>query len=107
MAGGGKDSMQGQMQDSFMRPWPPQRAPSRQGGTRPLFYAHSTCKPASRFYNPPMPKKSVLTITEFARMGGRATLRKYGKRQLRAWGKLGGRPRSKSTPKDKRGPSHG
>jgi hypothetical protein len=40
-----------------------------------------------------MPKKPVLTITEFARMGGRATLRKYGKRQLRAWGKLGGRPK--------------
>jgi hypothetical protein len=32
-----------------------------------------------------MAKKPVLTITEFARMGGRATLRKYGK--------LGGRPK--------------
>ena len=40
-----------------------------------------------------MAKKPALTITEFAKMGGRATLRKYGKRQLRAWGKLGGRPK--------------
>jgi hypothetical protein len=40
-----------------------------------------------------MPKKQLLTITEFAKMGGRATLRKYGKRQLREWAKLGGRPR--------------
>ncbi len=42
-----------------------------------------------------MPKKKELTITEFARMGGRAVLRKYGKRRLREWGKLGGRPRKK------------
>lgn len=40
-----------------------------------------------------MPKKKPMTITEFARMGGRATLKKYGKRQLREWGKRGGRPR--------------
>ena len=58
-----------------------------------VFYAHFACKPASWFYTPAMPKKPVLTITEFARMGGCATLRKYGKRQLRAWGKLGGRPK--------------
>jgi hypothetical protein len=38
-----------------------------------------------------------LTIQEFARMGGHARARKYGKRQLRAWGKLGGRPRKSKT----------
>ncbi len=42
-----------------------------------------------------MPKKKLLTITEFARMGGRAVLKKYGKRQLKEWGKLGGRPPKK------------
>jgi hypothetical protein len=41
-----------------------------------------------------MAKKSALTISEVARMGGQALLRKYGKRQLRKWGKLGGRPRT-------------
>ena len=46
-----------------------------------------------------MPKKKELTITEFARMGGRAVLRKYGKRRLREWGKLGGRPRKKKPKK--------
>ena len=40
-----------------------------------------------------MPTKRALTINEVARMGGKATLRKYGKRQLRTWGKLGGRPK--------------
>ncbi len=40
-----------------------------------------------------MPKKPELTITEVARMGARATLKKYGRKQLREWGKLGGRPR--------------
>lgn len=40
-----------------------------------------------------MRKKIELTISEFARMGGRALLKKYGKKQLREWGKLGGRPR--------------
>ena len=28
-------------------------------------------------------------------MGGRSTLKKYGKRRMREWGKLGGRPRKK------------
>lgn len=45
--------------------------------------------------NKPKPHGPVnaLTISEVARMGGQALLRKYGKRQLRKWGKLGGRPR--------------
>ena len=40
-----------------------------------------------------MVQKKELTISEVARMGGRATLKKYGRKQLREWGKLGGRPR--------------
>ena len=43
-----------------------------------------------------MPKKRELTISEVARMGGRATVKKYGRKQLREWGKLGGRPRKKN-----------
>ena len=39
-----------------------------------------------------MAKNKPLTITEVARRGGLSTLKKYGKRQLREWGKLGGRP---------------
>ncbi len=42
-----------------------------------------------------MPKKKELTITEFARMGGRATVKKYSRKQFREWGRLGGRPRKK------------
>jgi hypothetical protein len=51
--------------------------------------------PASRFRSPCMATKKALTISDVARMGARAQLKKYGKRQLRAWGKLGGRPRRK------------
>lgn len=40
-----------------------------------------------------MTKKPELTLIEFHRMGARALLKKYGRKQLRAWGKLGGRPR--------------
>lgn len=40
-----------------------------------------------------MPKKKVLTITEVARMGGLAALKKHGRKKFREWGKLGGRPR--------------
>jgi hypothetical protein len=40
-----------------------------------------------------MVKKPTLTIKEFARMGARALRKKYSKRQLRAWAKLGGRPK--------------
>jgi len=42
-----------------------------------------------------MAKNKPLTITEVARRGGLSTLKKYGKRQLREWGKLGGRPPKK------------
>jgi hypothetical protein len=38
-------------------------------------------------------RKQILSISDVARMGAQAQLKKYGKRQLRAWGKLGGRPR--------------
>jgi len=34
-------------------------------------------------------------LTRVGRKGGEAVLKKYGKRQLREWGKLGGRPRKK------------
>jgi hypothetical protein len=40
-----------------------------------------------------MARKQILSISDVARMGAQAQLKKYGKRQLRAWGKLGGRPR--------------
>lgn len=40
-----------------------------------------------------MAKKKVVTIEEVARMGARAQLKKYGRKQLREWGKLGGRPK--------------
>jgi hypothetical protein len=43
-----------------------------------------------------MPAKKTLTIKEVARMGARAQRRKYSKRQLRAWAKLGGRPKKKT-----------
>ena len=42
-----------------------------------------------------MNKRKELTISEVARKGARATLKKYGKRQLQKWGKLGGRPPKK------------
>jgi hypothetical protein len=44
-----------------------------------------------------MAKNNALTITKVARMGGQALLRKYGKRQLREWGRLGGRPKKSKT----------
>jgi hypothetical protein len=40
-----------------------------------------------------MAKNRVLTISDVARMGAHAQLKKYGRRKLREWGKLGGRPR--------------
>ena len=46
--------------------------------------------------------KKALTITEFARMGGKARAKKLTKEQLSAIGRKGGRPRldnnSQSTP---------
>ena len=42
-----------------------------------------------------MSKKRELTISEVARMGGRATVTKYSRKQFREWGRLGGRPRKK------------
>lgn len=55
----------------------------------------------ARFTFPSMttnnPKDKSLTIEEFSRRGGLARARKYSKKQLREWsklgGKLGGRPR--------------
>lgn len=46
-----------------------------------------------------MPQRKELTISEVARMGGRSTLKKYGKRRMREWGKFGGRPRKKKARK--------
>ena len=41
--------------------------------------------------------KKVLTVTEFARMGGKARAQKLTKMQLSAIGKKGGRPRLDNT----------
>lgn len=43
-----------------------------------------------------MAKKKPLTITEMARSGGLATLKKHGRKKMREWGKLGGRPPKKA-----------
>lgn len=53
---------------------------------------------AGRFYCSTMNKTKELTVRELARLGGLARARKHSKRKLRAWGKLGGRP--KKRPKD-------
>lgn len=47
--------------------------------------------PASGLYDDTM-KTKLITVAEAGRKGARTTLKKYGKRQLREWGKLGGRP---------------
>lgn len=39
-----------------------------------------------------MAKNKPLTITEFARLGGKARAKKYDKATLRKWAKKGGRP---------------
>jgi general stress protein YciG len=48
-----------------------------------------------------MSKKPKDPVREFlsraGRKGGEAVLKKYGKRQLREWGKLGGRPPKKKS----------
>jgi hypothetical protein len=41
--------------------------------------------------------KKPLTVTEFARMGGKARAKKLSKEQLSAIGKKGGRPRLDET----------
>ncbi len=40
-------------------------------------------------------KNKPLTITEVARRGGLSTLKKYGRKKMRQWGKRGGRPPNK------------
>ena len=42
-----------------------------------------------------MPKKKPMTLTEFARMGAEAQLKKYGRRKRSEWGRLGGYPRGR------------
>jgi general stress protein YciG len=42
-----------------------------------------------------MAKNKPLTITEVGRRGGLATLKKHGRKKMREWGKLGGRPPKK------------
>lgn len=37
----------------------------------------------------------TMTITDFARMGGKARAKKYTKKQLSEMGKKGGRPKAK------------
>jgi general stress protein YciG len=43
-----------------------------------------------------MGKNRPLTINEVARRGGLSTLKKYGRKKMREWGKRGGRPRKKT-----------
>jgi hypothetical protein len=43
-----------------------------------------------------MSKKRILNVTDLARLGARAQLKKYGRKKLREWGKLGGRPKKSS-----------
>jgi hypothetical protein len=40
-----------------------------------------------------MRTSKAVTVKELARLGGLARVRKYSKRQIRRWGKLGGRPK--------------
>jgi hypothetical protein len=55
---------------------------------------------AGRFYGVGcMRTRKPLTIQDFSRMGGLARARKHSKRQIRKWGKLGGRPRKKGSPR--------
>jgi hypothetical protein len=62
--------------------------------------------PAGGFRSPYMATKNQLTISDVARMGARAQLKKYGRKQLREWGKLGGRPRKlRQTKKNSRVPA--
>ncbi len=49
----------------------------------------------ARFHAGGMEKKHAVTVEEAGRRGGQATLKKYGKRKMREWGKLGGRPPKK------------
>jgi general stress protein YciG len=42
-----------------------------------------------------MANKKPLTINEVARRGGLSTLKKHGRKKMREWGKLGGRPPKK------------
>lgn len=51
-------------------------------------------KPTLAFIIAPMPKKPI-TVAEAGRRGARKTLKRYGREQLREWGKLGGRPKKK------------
>lgn len=53
---------------------------------------HLTGKLASK-YDAGMAKKKPLTITEFARLGGKARAAKFPKATLSKWAKKGGRPR--------------
>jgi len=40
--------------------------------------------------------KKPVTLEEFARLGGLARARKYSKKPIQKWGKMGGRPRKAS-----------
>lgn len=45
-----------------------------------------------------MRTEKATTVKELARLGGLARARKYSKRQIRNWGKLGGRPKKTARP---------
>ncbi len=49
-----------------------------------------------------MAKKKQLTLTEFARMGAEAQLKKYGRGKRSEWGRLGGYPKGRPRKKGKK-----
>src|SRR5712692_12014803 len=53
----------------------------------------SLAKPAPGSYTSSMDRNHALTVSDAGRRGARAVLRKYGRAQMRKWGKLGGRPK--------------
>ena len=40
-----------------------------------------------------MDEKVIIYLKEIGRLGGQATARKYGTKQMKKWGNKGGRPR--------------
>lgn len=46
---------------------------------------------ATKFFK--ITRKMIAQSSEIARKGGEATLKKYGEKKMREWGKRGGRPK--------------
>jgi hypothetical protein len=62
-------------------------------GRKTPIWKRARCDACSRWYTCGM--KKVLTVSEFARLGGKARAAKLTKEQLSAIGKKGGRPRKR------------